>query len=132
LSATRQRARVTGVIVGETRIPNGQAIVTNSTSDPSTAAQPTDVDNCWEGILGLAFEDQATHDQLYKKSIEIINLYMLCMTDLDISSFACDLEDGQKFVAEQLAINPDDSDWQRIAAVLAGARVGLDGDAGSA
>jgi hypothetical protein len=39
-----------------------------------------------------------------------------------------EVEDAQGYVGEQLAIDPDDAEWQRIQAILAGAQAGLAAD----
>lgn len=45
-----------------------------------------------------------------------------------IAWFVDELADAQSFVLEQLAVDPNHLEWQRIHAVLSGARDGLVGD----
>lgn len=83
-----------------------------------------DWERCWESILRLPIEPFSA-DHLYDEAQRLVRACCSSAGDEGAEWFAWQVHDGQLFVAEQFASAPNDLDWQRIDAVLAGAQAGL-------
>lgn len=84
-----------------------------------------DWENCWEEILSMPI-DPLSNDYLYQKAKHLVLAY-LSRNGYD-EWFAWQVTDAKVFVTEQLALEPDSPEWQRIDVVLAGAQAGLADD----
>ena len=81
-----------------------------------------DWENCWEEILRMPIEPLCTN-YLYDTARHLVMAY-LSRNGHD-EWFTWQVTDAKIFVAEQLALEPDSPEWQRISVVLAGAQAGL-------
>jgi hypothetical protein len=79
---------------------------------------------CWERILRLPLEAFSATD-LFKEARQMIHECRRETGDHTISWLKEQAEDGKRLVTEELAISPDDMEWQRIDAALSGALAGL-------
>lgn len=79
---------------------------------------------CWEDVLCLAGSDLAD-EGLFVEAQQIVRRCRVATGDHGIDWFRRELENGLAFVAEQIAADPEDVDWQRIRALLMGAEAGL-------
>jgi hypothetical protein len=80
-------------------------------------------EECWESILSLPFKP-LDNRRLFEEAVRQVQTCHSRAGDEGIGWFEWQVRDGQLFVAEQLASDPNDLEWQRIDAVLAGARSG--------
>jgi hypothetical protein len=84
-------------------------------------------EECWENILRLPLEARLTSELV----ADAERLACICRSrtrDKAIAWLKKEVEDAQGYVGEQLAIDPDDAEWQRIQGILAGAQAGLAAD----
>jgi hypothetical protein len=79
---------------------------------------------CWEHVLCLPGGD-LPDGALFAAAAQLVRSCHARAGDQGIAWFREELDDGQLFVAEQLAVDPDDPDWQRVSAVLEGASSSL-------
>ncbi len=81
-------------------------------------------EECWERIL------QLTHEALFESELcveaaRLVHVYRSPMTDRTIDWLGEWVSDAQQYVSEQLEINPNETAWRRLDAVLVGAHVGI-------
>jgi hypothetical protein len=89
-----------------------------------TGMPETSRDQHWESILRLPLEPFHS-PELRVEAKRLINACCSSMAKADIAWLKEQVEEGKLFVTEELAVNPDDLEWQRIDAVLAGALAGF-------
>ena len=80
--------------------------------------------DCWEQLLRLPLTSRSC-DELQAEAKRLVRSCYSQAGDNGYAWFEWQILDGQLFVNEQLANAPDDLEWQRIDAVLAGAQCGL-------
>jgi hypothetical protein len=86
-----------------------------------------DWEDCWENILRLPIEPLSNR-HLYQEAERLVRACRSRAGDEGIERLKWQVSDGLLFVAEELANDPNDPEWQRIDAVLAGAQAGITGD----
>lgn len=79
---------------------------------------------CWERVLCLPGGD-LPEGALFAAAAQLVRNCQARTDAQGIAWFKNELADGRLFVAEQLIVDPDDPDWHRVGAVLAGAFAGL-------
>jgi hypothetical protein len=80
--------------------------------------------DCWEQLLRLPLTSLSC-DELQAEAKRLVQSCYSQAGDGGYLWFEWQVLDGQLFVNEQLANDPDHLEWQRIDAVLAGSRCGL-------
>jgi hypothetical protein len=81
-------------------------------------------EECWESILRLPIKP-LDNCRLFEEAVRQVRTCHSSAGDEGIGWFEWQVRDGRLFVAEQLASDPNDLEWQRIDAVLAGAQSGM-------
>jgi hypothetical protein len=89
--------------------------------DSKTSAAWT---SCWESLLRMPIEPVSA-DALFEQAKRLVKT--CCARNGHDDWFEWRVDDGHLFVSEQLALDPDSPEWQRIDAVLTGALAGLAG-----
>lgn len=75
---------------------------------------------CWETLLRLSTEN-LSDKALFAEAERLVRSCGTGFSDEGFDWLKNELDSGQLLVAEQLAIDPDDPDWQRLQTVLEGA-----------
>jgi hypothetical protein len=79
---------------------------------------------CWENILRLPLEARLP-GELFAEAERLVCVCRSRTRDKASAWLKEEVEDGQGYVALQLAIDPDNAEWQCIQGVLAGAQASL-------